>query len=164
MALEGASAAAIALLVATAPLLPWSLWFANLSSITAGLERYSVTTSVAGSLPLMLAGIVALAALGYRRAGWLVVPVLWPFTQPHYLAMSVPVLTPTLAILWSIPGPPPLVMLGSVIVAAIGFRLFPLVPARVVSAPPSAGGPAASLGHGSSVVRTDNITAQVGSD
>jgi hypothetical protein len=116
--------AAIALIV-TAPLLPWSLWLENLPSITADLARIGDTTSVAGNIPLMAIGAVALLALGFRRAGWLVVPVLWPWTQPHYLAMSVPVLTPTLAIIWSIPGPPPLVMLASVVLAAIGYRFFP---------------------------------------
>jgi hypothetical protein len=120
-----AIAGAAATLVITAPLLPWSLWLADLPSISAGLERFADTTSVAGNMPLMVVGALALAALGVRRAGWLIVPVLWPWTQPHYLAMSVPALTPMLAILWSIPGPPPLVMLGSVVLAAVGFRRFP---------------------------------------
>ena len=116
-----------AILVVTAPILPWSLWIAALPSISKAFERYALTTSVSGSLPLMVIAAIALVALGFRRAGWLIVPVLWPWTQTHYLAMSVPALTPTLAILWSIPGPPPFVMLASVVLAAIGFRLFPHV-------------------------------------
>ncbi|MEO8438533.1 MAG: hypothetical protein ABI562_08720 [Chloroflexota bacterium] len=120
-----AIAGTAAVLILSAPLLPWSLWLGSLPSISGRLESFAHTTSVAGDIPLMIIGIVALLALGFRRAGWLVVPVLWPWTQPHYLAMSVPVLTPTLAILWSIPGPPPLVMLASVVVAAVGYRLFP---------------------------------------
>jgi hypothetical protein len=123
-------AGAAVILLLTAPVLPWATWWADLPSITQGLERFAVTTSVAGNLPLMAIGGVALLALGVRRAGWLLVPVLWPWTQAHYLALSVPVLTPTLAILWSLPGPPPLVMLGSVVLAAVGFRFFPQARSR----------------------------------
>jgi hypothetical protein len=119
---------AAAVLLVTAPVLPWSMWLAELPSISRALSQVADTTSVAGSIPLMIVGVLALLALGFRRAGWLVVPVLWPWTQPHYLAISVPVLTPSLAILWSIPGPPPLVMLGSVVLTAVGFRLAPLAP------------------------------------
>jgi hypothetical protein len=118
---------AVALLL-SAVILPWPLWLDSLPTISERLEALAHTTSVAGDIPLTVIGIGALVALGFRRAGWLVVPVLWPWTQPHYLAMSVPVLTPTLAILWSIPGPPPWVMLGSVVLAAVGYRLFPQPP------------------------------------
>ena len=117
----------IAILV-TFSILPWGLWIAELPSISLALERTAATTSVSGNLPLMAIGSVALVTLGWRRAGWLAVPVLWPWTQPHYLAMSLPALTPMLAIAWSIPNPPPLVVLGSVVLAAIGFRLAPPKP------------------------------------
>lgn len=134
-----AIAAGIAIVAATAPFLPWALWVANLPSIARAVELNAHTTSVAGNVPLMMVGTIALVALGYRRAGWLVVPVLWPWTQPHYLAMSVPALTPTLAIIWSIPGPPPLVTLAGVTLTAIGFRLFPhLQPPSDATEPASA--------------------------
>ncbi len=114
-------------LLITLPVLPWALWVADLPSISLALERTAATTSVSGNLFLVLIGIAALLALGWRRAGWLAVPVLWPWTQPHYLAMSTPALTPMLAMVWCIPNPPPLAILGSIIVAAIGFHLFPHV-------------------------------------
>jgi hypothetical protein len=117
-------AAAIALLL-TAPFLPWSLWASQLESISANLQATAQTTSVFGSPVLMALAVIALAILGVRRAGWFIVAVLWPYTQQHYLAMSVPALTPMLAIVWSIPRVTPEIILGSVIAAAIGFRFAP---------------------------------------
>ena len=110
-------AAAAAILVLTAPILPWTVWLADLPVISDRLASASATTSVFGNVPLMLVGAVALAMLGLRRAGWLAVPILWPSTQPHYLAMSVPALSPWLAIAWSFPHP--LIMVSSVVVEVI---------------------------------------------
>ena len=53
----------------------------------------------------MAIAIVALLSLGLRRAGWLAVPLLWPSTQFHYAAISVPGLTPYLAACWCFPTP-----------------------------------------------------------
>ncbi len=111
-------------------LLPWESWWKNLPLVSDSIARVADSSSVAGDVPLTLIAVIALAMLGPRRAGWLVVPVLWPWTQPHYLATSLPVLTPTLAILWSVPDLPPQVMLGSVIISAIGLRFFPAVGAE----------------------------------
>ena len=118
------------LIVATIPILPWQQWIAAGPSLSEALAGTSASTSVYGQPVLMAIGIVALLALGVRRAGWLAVPVLWPWTQPHYMTMSVPALTPMLAIVWSIPWLPPLLVLGSVVVAAIGYRLLPLAAPR----------------------------------
>lgn len=115
------------LLVVTAPLLPWSQWATDTSAIARTLEANAQTSSITGNIPFMIIGAVALLSMGIRRAGWLLVPVLWPWTQPHYLAVSVPALTPTLAIMWSVPYLPPIVTLASVVFVAVGFRLFPSV-------------------------------------
>lgn len=117
---------AVLVMVATAPLLAWDRWFMSLAEVSGALERTAQTTSVYGNGPLMVVGVVALLALGIRRAGWLAVPVLWPWTQPHYMAMSAPALSPMLAIVWSLPGIPPIVTLGSVVLAAIGLHMRPL--------------------------------------
>jgi len=53
----------------------------------------------------MAIAVVALLALGLRRAGWLAVPLLWPSTQIHYMALAMPGLTPYLALAWCIPMP-----------------------------------------------------------
>ena len=85
--------------------LPWAAWFAELPTITQHLTNTSRTTSVYGRPLLMAVAVVALLSLGTRRAGWLAVPLLWPTTQLHYAAISVPGLTPYLALLWCIPVP-----------------------------------------------------------
>jgi hypothetical protein len=94
-------------LAATAFLLPWGTWFAELLIITANLTATASrqTTSVYGSPLLMAIAVVALLTLGLRRAGWLAVPLLWPSTQIHYMAIAVPGLTPYLALAWCVPAP-----------------------------------------------------------
>lgn len=114
-------AVALVLTLASVLVLPWGHWLSDLGLITEHLERTSASTSVFGNPVAMIVGAGALLALGVRRAGWLVVPLLWPSTQPHYMAMSVPMLTPLLAIAWSFPHP--YVVLGGVVVAAVGHRL-----------------------------------------
>lgn len=93
------------LLAATAIVLPWGLWLAQLDTVNRNLEQTSSTTSVFGQPVLMLVAVVALLSLGLRRAGWLAVPLLWPHTQLHYAAISVPGLTPYLALAWCYPVP-----------------------------------------------------------
>jgi hypothetical protein len=107
----------VVILAVTAPILPWGLWFGELPTISERLILVSATTSIFGDLPLMVAGSVALLLLGLRRAGWLAVPVLWPSTQPHYLAMSVPAMSPLLAVAWSFPDP--LIVVSAIAVEAI---------------------------------------------
>ena len=110
-------ALSIAILVVSAPILPWGLWLSQLPTISERLVNVSATTSVYGNLPLMIAGAAGLLLLGLRRAGWLAVPVLWPSTQPHYLAMSIPAMSPWLAVAWSFPHP--LIVVSAVVVEAV---------------------------------------------
>jgi hypothetical protein len=105
--------------------LPWGRWIAAGPLVQENLQRFATTTSVYGSLPLMIVAIVALLSMGVRRAGWLAVPVLWPWTQPHYLAMSTPAVTPLLALVGTLPLIPPPLMLGTIVVVAVGARWFP---------------------------------------
>lgn len=114
-------AVAVGLIAVSTVFLPWSQWVSTLPEITENLARESVTTSVFGEPVTMVIGAIALLSLGVRRAAWLAVPVLWPSTQPHYMAMSVPMLTPLMAIAWTLPHP--YIVLTSVVVAAIGYRL-----------------------------------------
>ncbi len=78
-------------LAVTAPILPWPLYLASLSDVATHLAGQSMTTSVWGSIPLMVVFGLGLLSLGLCRAGWLAVPILWPSTQPHYGALSLPV-------------------------------------------------------------------------
>jgi hypothetical protein len=92
-----------AVLLATAPFLPWPRFLQEAPLINATLARQDVGDSAFGDPVLMAIAVVALAALGPRRALWLGVPVLWPHAQPIYKVMSIPALTPVLAIAWALP-------------------------------------------------------------
>jgi len=101
----GALALAAIALVVTIPVLPWPRFMAELPAIASTLVRQSAGDSTFGQPLLMIIGAVALASLGLRRALWLSVPVLWPYAQPIYKVVTVPALSPLLALAWSIPIP-----------------------------------------------------------
>jgi hypothetical protein len=96
--------AAIAL-VATAPFLPWPRFLAEAGAISATLARQNVGDAVFGDPLLMAVGAAALLALGLRRALWLAVPLLWPYAQPIYKTLTLPVLSPVMAFAWALPMP-----------------------------------------------------------
>lgn len=102
----------------TAIVLPWTLFLADLPLVSSTLADQAANLS-AYSVPLLLpVGLLGLAALGARRAGWLAVPVLWPHTQLHYATMTLPVMTPLLAVGFSLPIP------GASAVAVAGQAVF----------------------------------------
>ena len=97
---------AVVLLGATAVLLPWGTFVADLDWIRYVITDQSQGGLSATSVPVLLPfAVVALAALGWRRACWLAVPVLWPYSQPHYALIAMPVLTPLVAVASSISVP-----------------------------------------------------------
>jgi hypothetical protein len=96
---------AVVFVAVTAPFLPWARFISEFSAISATLSRQSHGDSVFGDPALMVFAVVVLAALGLRRALWLGVPVLWPAAQPIYKTMTMPVLTPVIAIAWALPVP-----------------------------------------------------------
>lgn len=100
-----ALALAVAFVLVTAPFLPWARFVTELSAISATLSRQSHGDSVWGDPLLMLVAVLALGALGLRRALWLGVPLLWPAAQPIYKTMTMPVLTPIVALAWALPIP-----------------------------------------------------------
>lgn len=100
-----AIAIAAAVVVLTAPFLPWPRFIEQLPMITANLARQAQGDSTFGSPLLMVVAVVALARLGLRRALWLATPVLWPNAQPLYKVPSVPALSPVIAVTWAIPIP-----------------------------------------------------------
>ena len=104
--------ACVALLAISAAVLPWGLFIHDLPIVTATLVAQTASLS-AFDVPFLLPiAVVGLAAVGLRRAGWLAVPVLWPHTQIHYAALSLPELSPLLAVGFSlpIPGAPPVAL------------------------------------------------------
>ena len=96
---------AIAVVIVTAPFLPWATFVAELPSIAANLIRQNHGDSTFGNPILMLLAVLGLVSLGVRRGLWLSVPLLWPLAQPMYKTASLPALSPFLAIAWSIPVP-----------------------------------------------------------
>jgi len=86
--------------------LPWELFALDASRIAANLARQAYgTDSVFGQPFLMALAVIALGSLGLRRGLWLAVPVLWPYAQLNYRTMTVPMLSPIVAIAWSVPLP-----------------------------------------------------------
>jgi hypothetical protein len=91
--------------VATLPFLPWPRFLAELPMITANLGRQYVGDGVTATLVPMAIAAIALLALGPRLALWLATPLLWPYSQPIYQTMTLPVITPLIAALWALPLP-----------------------------------------------------------
>jgi hypothetical protein len=112
-----ALAVSTAVLVVSLPFLPWTRFFEDLQSIGATLARQHVGDSTFGDPVLMAIATVALLSLGLRRALWLAVPVLWPFAQPIYKSMTLPVLTPVLALFWALPVP------GATLLGVVAFAV-----------------------------------------
>jgi hypothetical protein len=96
--------AAAALLV-TAPFLPWAQFVQELPHIGTSLLVQNTGDPVLETPLLVPLAIVALAWIGVRRGLWLAVPLLWPYAQPTYKVMTVPALSPVIALFWAIPLP-----------------------------------------------------------
>jgi hypothetical protein len=100
-----AIAVAIGAVVASLPFLPWGLFISQAGAISSTIARQNVGDSTFGQPLLMIVAAGALLVLGPRRALWLAVPVLWPDAQPIYKVMTMPVLSPVVALAWAIPIP-----------------------------------------------------------
>jgi hypothetical protein len=98
-----ALAVGVAALVVTAPFLPWPRFVEELPKIRDIIVAQNTGDPVFGDPIPMTIAIVAVLALGVRRALWLSVPVLWPYAQPNYKVMTVQAIAPVLAIVWAIP-------------------------------------------------------------
>lgn len=97
-------AGAAALIIVTAPLLPWRLFLDDALGIMgrlAGQTRYALPTPVL--LALAPIGLVALVLVGRERAAWLAVPALWPSPQPYYASLVMPVRSQLVAALVAVP-------------------------------------------------------------
>lgn len=69
----------------------WSEYLAALPEITATLRDQSPAVLSAWDTPLIVPTALAVLVLRRYDAGWLAAPALWPWTQHHYLALSLPV-------------------------------------------------------------------------
>jgi hypothetical protein len=95
----GAVLVAAAVLLVTAPFLPWSTFVRELPWITELLNTQSSGGLSAVAAPvLVVPAIAALFVLGRERAAWWLVPALWPSTQYYYGSLALPALTPIAAL------------------------------------------------------------------
>ena len=91
------------LLALTLPM--WPAWWEARDQWQPSLALYAADTGASGWLiPVAVAGLVL---LGRERAAWLVVPALWPDSQPTYAVIALPVLVrlPIVALSMAIPIP-----------------------------------------------------------
>jgi hypothetical protein len=86
------------------------LWLGYLGlcgSISSRLESETQRGGSAFYFPVLLGvtvvALLILALRDRRAAGWLAVPAVWPSSQFHYSTMALPVMSPLMAVLLSLP-------------------------------------------------------------
>jgi hypothetical protein len=112
--------------------LPWRQFVSHLPDIATEIGLNAQDLSAFGEPVAMVLGVIALASLGWRRGLWLATPVLWPSTQLHYAAMTVPALSRSVAFFFAVPIPGAPVV--GVVVGAILARWRPGFDPEVVPA------------------------------
>ena len=102
-------ALAVSLYASTFVVAP-ALWLDYLrlfGSISSRLESETQRGGSAFYFPVLLGvttvALLILALRDRRAAGWLAVPAVWPSSQFHYSTMALPVMSPLLAVLLSLP-------------------------------------------------------------
>ena len=115
----GALALALVLGLLSLPLLPWREFFEAAPRIAAAHATQSGGGLSAWAVPILIPfAVIGLALVGPRRAGWLVVPVLWPFAQLHYATIALPRLSIAGGLLFSLPIPGATAV-GAIVLGAI---------------------------------------------
>lgn len=84
------SAVAVGLAVSALTLPLWPAFIVGFSTVVGNLDIQSEGFSAWGTW-FIVPTLIALWALRHHGASWLVVPAIWPHTQTHYGAMSLPV-------------------------------------------------------------------------
>jgi hypothetical protein len=94
-----------ALVLVTAPLLPWGTFLRRWPEVSAALASQSGGGGLSALATPLLLPIAAAAAvyLGRKRLAWWAVPVFWPYTQWYYSSMILPVATPLAAAALAVP-------------------------------------------------------------
>jgi hypothetical protein len=108
-----------ALLLVTAPMLPWASYIRQFGDLSAVLANQSDGGLSATAIPLLIPiGVLALILCGRERAAWLAVPVLWPSTQWYYSTLAMPALTAIGGALMAVPVPGFAVVAAAIAIAA----------------------------------------------
>ena len=92
----------VALVLIAPTLLLVPLWLAH--EPTAILASQGANLSAWGSPLLLVLTVPALISLGWRRGWYYAVPALWPSSQLHYAAMTLPAIRPIAAAAWCTPA------------------------------------------------------------
>jgi hypothetical protein len=97
---------AIVAIVLTAPFVAWFTYIADREHIAEVYAR-QIPGGYAASTVLIPLAILGLIALGRRRAAWLIVPALWPHSQPYYATIAMPIIAevPLVALSLALPVP-----------------------------------------------------------
>jgi hypothetical protein len=107
-----------ALLLLTAPFLPWASYISQFSELSQVLATQSDGGLSATAIPWLIPiAVVALLLCGRERAAWLTVPVLWPSTQWYYSTLAMPALTSVAAALMALQVPGFAVVAAAIAVA-----------------------------------------------
>jgi hypothetical protein len=95
-------AIAVAIIIVTAPFLPWVSYLSQSGAIYGHLRDQAGGLSAPPYLiPL---AVLALIVMGRARAAWMTVPAIWPSTQWYYNTLAIPALTPIPAALMAVPS------------------------------------------------------------
>ena len=97
---------AAGIVLVTFPILPWGAYisqFAEISQRLADQSKYTLPVALMLALsPLIL---IALVAVGRRRAAWLVIPAIWPSPQFYYGTVAMPTKSKIATALIALPIP-----------------------------------------------------------
>jgi len=94
------------ILIATIPILPWSMFLEDIAGITG---RLAEQTKFAVPIPLLIVAspfaAFALLIVGRERGAWLAVPAIWPSQQYYYGALAIGARSDIAAALVALPIP-----------------------------------------------------------
>ncbi len=91
--------------LATLVVLPWGTFINSLPLIRDRIVSQNFGDNAFGNPLLVGIAVIALLSLGSRPGAWFATPVLWPYAQIHYGLMTLPIMPPILALVWSLPIP-----------------------------------------------------------
>jgi hypothetical protein len=135
-----------AIVLVTAPVLPWRQFIERWPEISAALASQSGGggLSVQATPVLLPVAVIAAVLLGRKRLAWWAVPTFWPYTQWYYSSMVLPVATPlaAMALAAPVPGATTVAIAVAVVEIAVARRLagVPVVPALAVWRPRTGSG------------------------
>jgi hypothetical protein len=121
-------AIALAIVVVTLPFLPWATFLGDKVEYVLGVQAGGGRSAWIDPILLVPISIVALLAIGRRRAASWSVPVLWPATQFHYSVFAMPARMTTMAaaiLALPVPGAPVVAVAAEAVLGIVERRRKP---------------------------------------